>query len=107
MTMFVTAQKLDVQGWVLGVIGALISGGAGAVSSGFATIVVDPDHFNIGNGGTHHLLEVMGITFLISGIVSMAKFLQIHPVPTPVVVNQAAGSGDVNIKVEAPKDAAK
>src|SRR6185437_15035580 len=95
VTMISTAQKLDVRGWILGGIGALISGGAGAIGVGFGTVVVDPEHFNL-NTGLIHLMEVMGVTFLISGIVSMAKYLQIHPVPQPININTQGG--DVTIK---------
>lgn len=75
-----TARGLDGQGWLLGIMGAFVSGGAGAVSSGFSTILVDPEHFNI-HAGLGHLLEVMLATFVFSGIVSLAKYLQQHPVP--------------------------
>ena len=83
ITMVATAQKLDWRGWILGVWGALVSGGAGAIGGGFGAMVADPSHdFTVGApGGIHHLLLVMGVAFLFSGIVSLAKFLQIHPVP--------------------------
>ncbi len=96
VTMIATAQKLDWRAWTLGWIGALISGGAGAIGVGFGAAVVDPEHFNVTNGGLHHLGEVMAISFVISGIVSMAKYLQIHPVPVPVTINMQGG--DVTIK---------
>lgn len=67
---------------MLGIVGALISGGAGAVATGFGAIIIDPSHdFTPSMGGTTHLLELMGITALVSGIISLAKFLQTHPVP--------------------------
>lgn len=78
-----TASKLDWSGWLKGIFGALISGGAGAVGGGFGAMVADPSQdFNIGkDGGVHHLLILMGVAFSISGIISLAKYLQIHPVP--------------------------
>lgn len=79
-----TAKTLDWGGWLLGAWGALISGGAGAISSGFGVGLVDPDHFNLTGGGFHRMLAVMAVTFLFSAIVSLAKFLQTHPVPQPV-----------------------
>jgi hypothetical protein len=77
MQMITTASKLDWDGWMRGVIGALVSGGAGSIASGFAVNFADPAH-------DVSVLKVMGITFLISGVVSMAKFLQVTPVPSPI-----------------------
>lgn len=76
MQMLTTAGSLDWGGWVRGVIGALISGGAGAISAGAATQFADPAH-------DISVFKVMWITFLVSGVVSLAKFLQITPVPQP------------------------
>jgi hypothetical protein len=73
------ASRLAWGEWIRGIFGALISGGAGAVGGGTGTSLVDPDHFN-----TQHpmlLLKVMGVTFLISGVTSLLKFLQTHPLP--------------------------
>lgn len=83
MQMLVTATRLDWAGWVRGAVGALISGGAGAIGGGFGSMIADPTHFNIESGGIHHLLMVMGVAFLFSGIISLAKFLQTNPVPAP------------------------
>jgi hypothetical protein len=80
MQMLTVASRLDWPGWLLGGMGAFISGGAGAISAGFGTMLVDPDHFNLGSGA-HHLFEVMGITFLFSAVISLAKYLQMHPTP--------------------------
>lgn len=87
MQMFKTAKRLDWPGWLLGVFGALISGGASAIAGGFGAIVIDPSHdFTPGMGGTHHLLELMGVAFMFSGMISLAKFLQTHPVPDIITV---------------------
>lgn len=77
------AQRLDWGGWVRGAVGALVSGGAGAVGGGFGAMFADPSHdFSIGvPGGSKHLLMLMVVAFLFSGGISLAKFLQIHPVP--------------------------
>ncbi|MGH9727502.1 MAG: hypothetical protein ACRD4V_02785 [Candidatus Acidiferrales bacterium] len=82
-TMIATAQRLDWRDWILGIWGALVSGGAGAIGGGFGAMVADPSHdFTVGTpGGVRHLILVMAITFLFSGITSLAKFLQIHPTP--------------------------
>jgi hypothetical protein len=76
MQMLTTASKLDFQGWVRGVLGAFISGGAGSISAGFAANIADPAH-------DISIFKVMWITFLFSGIISLAKFLQTSPVPEP------------------------
>jgi hypothetical protein len=81
MQMLSVAGNLDWGGWLTGIIGAIISGGAGAVASGISTNLVDPDHFNV-HGGLHNLLAVIGTTFAVAAIISLAKFLQTHPVPT-------------------------
>src|ERR1039457_2324125 len=82
MQMLTTASKLDWAGWLLGIFGACISGGAGAIGGGFGAVIVDPSHdFTPGQGGTYHLLMLMGVAFLFSGIISLAKYLQTHPVP--------------------------
>lgn len=88
----VTAKKLDWSGWVRGVLGALISGGAGAIGGGFGAVVADPSHdFTPGQGGTMHLLTLMGVAFLFSGIFSLAKYLQLHPVPDAEAPDAGAG----------------
>lgn len=76
MQMITTAGRLDWSGWLRGVFGALISGGAGSIATGVGVTLSDPGH-------DVNLIKVMGITFLVSGIVSLAKFLQITPVPAP------------------------
>lgn len=80
MQMLTTANKLDWSGWIRGVIGALISGGAASIGSGFAANIADPAH-------DINIFKVMWITFLLSGVISMAKFLQTTPVPIEVKPN--------------------
>jgi hypothetical protein len=77
---FLNVQNLDWSGWILGVVGAAISGGAGAVASGFGTMIVDPQHFNLQN--PTELFKVMAVVFGFSAIISLAKYLQTTPVPT-------------------------
>jgi len=74
MTLFTTASKLDWSGWIRGCVGALISGGASSISAGFGAQILDKGH-------DLNILHLMGITFVISGVVSLAKYLQITPVP--------------------------
>jgi|HubBroStandDraft_4_1064222.scaffolds.fasta_scaffold3159919_1 hypothetical protein len=67
-------QRLDWGGWVRGVVGAFISGGAGAVGSGFAAMKLDTNH-------DLNVFALMGWTFLFSAVISLAKYLQVTPVP--------------------------
>jgi len=68
------AATINVATWVRGVVGAFISGGAGSVAAGFSATVLDKNH-------DLNILALMGMTFLLSGIVSLAKFLQTTPLP--------------------------
>lgn len=92
MNLFKVAGTLDWSGWVRGFIGALVSGGAGAVSSGFGGIILDPQQFNVTQGGFGHLMELMGITFAFSAVISLAKFLQVHPVPDQLQTSLATAA---------------
>jgi hypothetical protein len=77
MQMLTTASKLDWTGWVRGVVGAAVSGGAASIGSGFAAMKIDPAH-------DLNIFALMGWTFLFSAIISLAKFLQLTPVPAEV-----------------------
>lgn len=69
---------LDWSSWTRGILTALIGGGAGAVSAGFGTMVVDPKDFNIYTG---KIYLVMLATFCFSGIMSMMQYLHTKPIP--------------------------
>jgi hypothetical protein len=75
-----TATSLDWGGWFRGLIGAFVSGGAGAIGGATGATMLDPKVFNL-NDGLGITLKLMGVAFLISGIVSLAKYLQTAPVP--------------------------
>jgi hypothetical protein len=74
ITAVTNVQRLDWDGWFRGLIGAFLSGGAGAVSSGLGANYLDKAH-------DLNIFKLMGITFLISATFSLAKFLQTQPVP--------------------------
>jgi hypothetical protein len=74
MGMFKTASNLDWGGWLKGLIGALVSGGAGSVASGFGASIADPAH-------DINIFKVMAITFAFSALISLMKYLQLTPVP--------------------------
>ncbi len=75
-------SKLSWGDWIRGVIGAFVSGGAGAIASGVGANLADPGH-------DINIFKVMAFTFAISGIVSLGKFLQ-TTIPTPQAVPPAA-----------------
>lgn len=58
--------------WLRGLIGAFIQSGATVI----ATMIVDPETFNIATG-----LGNVGWVALVSGIVGAALFLQKQPLP--------------------------
>lgn len=66
--------------WIRGLLAAFISGGASAVSAGFSATMVAPETFNLQKGlaGT---CEMMGICFLISGVLRATQFLKDQPLP--------------------------
>lgn len=66
--------------WTAGIVGSFISGAAGAISGGLGGMVVDPDHFNL-HAGWSKVVELAVFTALIPGIVSLAKYLNLHPIP--------------------------
>jgi hypothetical protein len=71
------AGSLNWSGWLRGVIGAFVSGGAAGIGAATAVTAFDPSHDIVG----WTLSKVVGLTFVITGIVSLAKFLQSHPLP--------------------------
>lgn len=73
-----TFKHMDWAGWGLGIMRSMISGGAGAVTSGVTVGILDPHDWNIHSG---HLFELIGITFVGTGLIHMMTFLQTHPVP--------------------------
>lgn len=73
-------MKLNWAGWLYGLVSGFIGGGAGALGAGFAGVYTDPEHFSPA-GGVHHLLTLMGVTFLISGIITAAAYLKQSPLP--------------------------
>jgi hypothetical protein len=68
--------------WLFGLLGAFISGGAGAITSTITASVLAPDKFNIGSQ-LHSFLVLAGATFVINGILGAALFLKQFPVPVP------------------------
>jgi hypothetical protein len=67
--------------WLYGLAAAVIGGGAASISAGFGTILADPAKFNF-HGGGGNLFEVMGITFVVSGLLHAAGYLAQSPLPS-------------------------
>jgi hypothetical protein len=66
--------------WLRGLIAAFVGGGSGSVTTGLASMGIDPEHFNL-NSGLHHILDLMAAVFLINGLVSACLFLKQSPIP--------------------------
>ena len=73
-------MNLDWSTWLYGLLSGFIGGGAGAIGSAFGGIMTDPDHFNPSHG-VHHLLVLMGWTFVFSGVITAAAYLKQSPLP--------------------------
>lgn len=80
MQAITVAGKLKWADWFRGLIGAFVSGGAGAIGGATGATMLDPTKFNL-NDGLGVTMKLMGIAFVISAVISLAKFLQTHPVP--------------------------
>jgi len=72
--------------WAYGLMAAIIGGGAGSVTAAFSAIVIDPTSFNV-HGGLGHVLELMGTTFLVSGILHASGYLAQSPLPAETTVD--------------------
>lgn len=69
-------DELNWKPWVYGLFAALVGGGAGAISSAGSQVILDPQHSN-----PVELLERMGISFVISGLIAVAFYLKQSPLP--------------------------
>ena len=66
--------------WLKGLIGAGISGVSSAVSSGIGASMIAPEKFNL-NTELGSTLKLIGITAVVSFIVSISKYLSAKPFP--------------------------
>lgn len=87
-------------GWVIGLWSSFISAAAGAGSAAIGTMIVDPVDFNI-HDGLRRLLQVMLVSALIPGIVSLLKYLQLHPVPDATMQGALADAASANVQAGA------
>src|SRR5271166_3201450 len=70
---------LDWGDWLRGLVAAVISGGASAVTSGVVVTMVDPQHFNAGTSGFWKIVVAM---FAANAFMGGMLFLRQNPVPT-------------------------
>lgn len=81
-SMVENARKFDWDTWAIGIMRSLIQGGASGVTGGVVAMGIDPAKFNLASGiGSE--LEMIGFTFLLSGIFGMMTFLKTHGAPDP------------------------
>ena len=80
---------LDFAEWIRGLLAAFIGGGASAVTSGVTVSAMDPKDYNLAEGA-HKLYALMGVLFMVNGLVSAAMFLRNKPVPEHRVVEKLA-----------------
>jgi len=66
--------------WLYGLSAAFIGGGAGSVTSGLASMGIDPQHFNLGSG-LHDTVALMGAVFMVNGLLSACLYLKQSPLP--------------------------
>ncbi len=75
-------MNASIQRWLYGLGSAVIGGGSSAVVSGLTTMGFAPDKFNLqSTSGVLHLLGLMLVNFLVSGIFSMFFYLRQSPLP--------------------------
>ena len=68
--------------WLHGLIAALVSGGASAVTAGITISAIDPAHFNFGHD-IFITLKLMSALFITSGLLGAFGYLKQSPVPPP------------------------
>ena len=57
--------------WLHKLVAALVGGGAAAVTAGVSVSLIDPHQWELLN-----LLKLMGVTFLLNGLMSVMMFLK-------------------------------
>ena len=70
--------NIDFTDWVRGLVSAVISGGASAVTSGFVMAANDPAKYAVGTSAS---LKLMTTFFLINGFLAGMNFLRTKPLP--------------------------
>ena len=65
--------------WQKGAVAAAISGAAGSVGTGLASIGISPEHFNLVQPGL--LFKVMATAAVINAIIGVAAYVKQSPLP--------------------------
>jgi len=74
-------MRFDWGHWFMGLVAALITGGAGSITTTGAAGWIAPESFNIA-GGFHKTMLLFGSSFIINGVIGAAAYLKQSPVPT-------------------------
>lgn len=79
MSIVTAAGTMDFNGWIRGLVGAAISGGASAVTGAIVLPALDAKDFNV---YTSHFYVAIFALFLANALVSVSKFLAAAPLPS-------------------------
>ena len=71
---------LDFAEWLRGLLAAFVGGGASAITSGITVSAMDSKDYNLAEGAGK-LYSLMGVLFMVNGLLSAAMFLRNKPVP--------------------------
>jgi len=72
--------QLDFGDWLYGLFSGFISGGATAIVSTFGVSAIDPGDVNLQHPSK--FFAIMGVIYLVSGVISAANFLVKRPLPS-------------------------
>ena len=81
----------ETKNWMHGLAATAIAGAAGAIDSGLALIIIDPDHFNLGSGLRRTLLTI-AVLGCLTGAKCAFAYLKQSPVPPEPTTTPAANS---------------
>lgn len=94
MRMFLNAARYDWGTWVEGIWRSIVTGGTSGIISGFASMGIDPEHFNLKNSvGLHDLFVMSGAMFGAMAFVHIVLFLNTHPAPDKLASNPPPAQG--------------
>lgn len=97
--------QLDWGEWSMGLVAAIVGGGAGSVASAFSLIVIAPDSFNMAHPAL--MIKAMLTMFIVNGLISGFAFLRNKPVPTVKEVTHTettiTGSAPATVTVKEEK----
>jgi len=83
ITVLSHAKSYDWSTWLIGIMRSFIAGGSGAFGAGVADTYLDYGHAAAA-GGLVHVMKLMAVTFVVSGVMAMFVFLQTHGAPEQI-----------------------